>query len=361
MKKNIIQVLKSGNQELFYSSFLAWLLDSSGDHGLADQFSKWFLNRIEIPFSQFKVSTETAHLCGRIDILLDFNDGSQIAIENKTKSIGSEEQLEAYETSFKKLVLIGLVPENFPPSKRSDVISYNEIRIALLSMKRNTGSLSILVEHFLDYLEHLLLPFELISKIGEGKISIDSAKNEFLRHKEIFENENDQRFFQCVYFEKLRTYLSENRRDLVFGNTGYLEKNQLKDGSHGTRWIIEKDRQGPAFMEAIIYKTDIPGKITMQKKWKALFERIEEPDISPRIELWMGPKDFLKEERLGMFQLGCWNPIMRKAFSDSKEFNKRGPRNFHFRNIFVNDLKFERMASLILEEMRRIWIFEELA
>ena len=98
--KNIIQILKVGNQELFYSSFIAWLLDAKGDHGLSDNFAKLLFAKINPSFMEYKIKeirTEIKVKGGRADIFIEFHNNQIIVIENKTKSIGTESQLLAYQ------------------------------------------------------------------------------------------------------------------------------------------------------------------------------------------------------------------------------------------------------------------------
>lgn len=360
MKKNIIQILKSGNQELFYSSFIAWLLDPDGEHGLYNQFSTWFFEKIgEAPLN-FQVDTEKPIKGGRADIEISLDDNRRIVVENKTKSIGSNEQIKNYEGDKTMVVPLGFVAENFPEQQRSSVITYSDILSFLQSANRNSQSLSILVDHFISYLDSALSPFDIFNQFCNELISLDEAKLELSKRLAIKENDNDRRFFQAIYLERLRTYLTCNCPNLILGETSYFNQKKQNENEkpHATKWIIEKNVQGPAFMEAIIYSLEIPQKLKIADKWKAAFNESREPDMSPRIELWISSDNIFSKEDVGVFLIGCWDDNLKNAFLKSNNFKKRGPRNFHHRILGIEDLKYKTMTNIIAEEMGQIWDFE---
>lgn len=359
-KKNIIQILKSGNQELFYSSFISWLLEPTGEHGLSSYFSQWFFSRIGEKINSFVVETEKSIQGGRADILITTDDGRMIVIENKTKSIGSNEQIKSYEDENVVVIPLGLVAENFPVEQRDKVITYSEICNFLKNSNPEDKSLSVLIDHFTSYLDSLLSPFNLLHKYCCKEIDLAQAKEELAKLNPITINDNDRRFFQAVYFERLLSYISVNTQELILGTSGYYDQKKHTEKPSATKWNIEKNLRGPAFMEAIIYKTEIPGILKVSNKWAPVFENVETPDMSPRLELWVGPDNIFNENNIGVFEIGCWDDELKKSFNSSNTFKKRGTRNFHFRVLTPMDIIYQNMTNLILQEMGKIWEFHTL-
>jgi len=357
MPINIIQILKSGNQELFYSSFIAWLLDRKGDHGLNAQFSNWFFDKIGEGKQEFKIETERRLKSGRADIYILTADGRRIIIENKTKSIGSKEQLETYQIEADRVIPIGLVKQNYPAEQRDKVITYKDVLEFLSKAKIEARPLSILVEHFISYLNSLLSPLELFDKFCKNEISLGQAKEELSSLQLLLENDNDQRFFQTVYFENLQSFISACYPQLNFGTSFYHDENLHSEKPYATRWIIQKDLQGRPYMEAILYSPQIPDKMVVLNEWSPSLYAAQKPDLSPRLELYVSPTNWFKESNVGVFEIGCFDEGLRKVFNSSKLFRSRGPRNFHYRSLQVEDLKYQNMVMIIFDEMSKIWKF----
>jgi hypothetical protein len=123
--RTIIDVLKKGNLELFHSSMLCWLLDESAEHNLGRAFLDGFADILyEKGFPDLRgalgessptgITTEFAGREGRTDIELRFAGGIRFVIENKTKSIGTLEQLSRYAQMKAKVIALGFVEACFP-------------------------------------------------------------------------------------------------------------------------------------------------------------------------------------------------------------------------------------------------------
>lgn len=355
MKRNIVQILKAGNQELFYSSLMAWLLDEEGEHGLGDQFGRWFFERIGQEYRKYTVATEKPFKGGRADIFLSTEGGQEIIVENKTKSIGSQEQVVGYEAAGAVVVLLGLVPENFPVQERSRVIGYSEVLGCLRAAKRSEASLSVLVDHLISYLVLLLTPFELMEEFCQGDLSVDEARRLMPNLSSLTISENDRRFFQAVYFERLLSWMTSSGGDLILGDQGYYNDKMGQEKPPATRWIIQKNLQGPAFMEAIVYSAEVRDRLRLRDRWRPMYDNAKAREISPRIELWFRPDDVFSAGQKGTFLLGCWDNDLRSALASSGVFNSRGSRNFHSRIFDIEDLKYRSMTELIFEEMSKVW------
>ena len=361
MEKNIIQILKVGNQELFYSSFLAWLLDKNGKHGLNSQLSAWLLNKIGL--SNCEIDTvESEKKIGsiRADIYIVTKDGKRIIMENKTKSIGDINQLEDCRKYADLVIPLGLVKENFssiPPG--SILITYADILECLKSCVVIDQQLTVFTKQFIEYLESMLIPFEAFHLFCANHKTYDNLSASLNSHLFALENNNDKRFFQYVYFLRLKDYISSNVPSLLFGSDTYYDPNKHEVKPHATSWIIEKNMQGPAFMESIIYSQEIPNKIKILEWWNTIFhdEKTKSYDISPRLELFIGANNITTSEEVGVFQIGTWDPNLLNAFNSSKEFTRRGSRNFHQRKLSLEDLKYNNMTSIMIKEMSKIWEF----
>jgi hypothetical protein len=107
--RTMVDIFRKGNQELFHSSMIAWLLDPNAEHGLGWRFLRRFADKLAdkghpklkeaIEFSPVgSVRTEAPFLKSRYDIELRFGD-VLVVVENKTKSIGEAPQLDRYTAS----------------------------------------------------------------------------------------------------------------------------------------------------------------------------------------------------------------------------------------------------------------------
>lgn len=104
--RTIIDILKKGNQELFHSDMLAWMMNPEAEHGmgnymlrsiadlLADRGDRTLVDLLAqgLPTIQTEVS-KSKH---RYDIVVCVGKITVI-FENKTKSVGADLQLGAYE------------------------------------------------------------------------------------------------------------------------------------------------------------------------------------------------------------------------------------------------------------------------
>lgn len=318
---------------------------------------KLILRSWSIKFTNIR--TEIKVKGGRADIFIEFQNNQIIVIENKTKSIGTESQLLAYLDENTTVIPLGLVAENFSAIDPKKVITYSDILEFLKKASRDkTARLSILVDDFITYLESLISPFNVLDTFCLGNESEKSAKTKLDATEKSFINENDKRFFQAVYFERLVKYLSENHQNRIFGSSGYPDEKSLLPKPNATKWSIEKNLQGKAYMEALIYVNHIQKSIKVYRKWINIFSQHKDICLAPRIELWISPNEIFNNKNIGVFQIGSWDKNLNSIFQQSGIFKKRGPRNFHYRNLTIDDLKYSNMARLIREEMSKIWDFE---
>ncbi|MHB1177256.1 MAG: PDDEXK-like family protein [Daejeonella sp.] len=129
---NFFNILRIEHAEIRHSNFLAWLLDPKESHGLGETLTKKLF--IELFFNEKSVSINDHYLSeidysnirvyrewNNIDILLkcpirdSFKDNLLICIENKVRSVDSENQLNTY---FNK------INENFPEENNDSIFVY---------------------------------------------------------------------------------------------------------------------------------------------------------------------------------------------------------------------------------------------
>lgn len=119
IKKSPLFNLSLASKELFHSNFLAWFFENHKTETL--QFFQ-----LKFPLFQLKELIKVERERKHIDIALCFNDGYNILIENKVKSLPLKSQLDSYNKKLNKnkevLILLSLYPDEYRP-----FISYNEI------------------------------------------------------------------------------------------------------------------------------------------------------------------------------------------------------------------------------------------
>lgn len=100
---NIFQITGVNHYENIHSSIIAEFLNINGTHGLKSRFFECFLETVskELDFKSFnvlnsRITTEYSTSEGRIDILIEDNNGKAIIIENKIYAKDQPKQLIRY-------------------------------------------------------------------------------------------------------------------------------------------------------------------------------------------------------------------------------------------------------------------------
>jgi hypothetical protein len=159
MSINIIDILARGDQELFHSAFLAWLMKDRASHGLGKAFRARILSNVRQEFGydpngDYKVDTEVCVGRLRFDILLQPIGASKqrskgLVFENKFKAFGKRGQVDDYKDAGYDVVFFALLPETLTDDIEPDyqviryaVFKYSMYRILrALASKRRTGGL----------------------------------------------------------------------------------------------------------------------------------------------------------------------------------------------------------------------------
>jgi len=249
-RRTIIDLLKKGNQELFHSSMIAWLLDPGGEHGLGRQFLDGLAGRcpalrdVADGAQSIRVRTEVGKGKSRYDIELDC-DGKKVIIENKTKSIGRAAQLDKYDRQGRILLALGFCKESFQHEevdgtlfalgrqgddgspKRYPLITYGDVLSVLKGIDvKHDDPFRMLVDQYRCYLRRELEILRLIGEFGEGDLDRHRVLRE--RVSERLHNQNDIRFWNRYFLERLRRHLSSSCR---WGRAGYKSNKNMASGS----------------------------------------------------------------------------------------------------------------------------------
>lgn len=224
-QRTIIDVLRKGNQELFHSSVVAWLLDPAGEHGLGHGFLNAFARLVEShgcprmrealdAGTEARIATEVTARSSRYDIVLRIGVVT-VVIENKTKSLGDEPQFEKYGGGKLVLVALGLCPMSFSRAVQDKypVITYAEVLSALDALPPAPPSdFRVLVDHYRLFLRRELAVLAGIDGwYSTGEVVAGAAILELVDGVG-GQTENDRRFLHLYLLEHLRQQLQGSIR-----------------------------------------------------------------------------------------------------------------------------------------------------
>lgn len=221
--RTIIDILRKGNQELFHSSMIAWLLDPQAEHGIGDVFLKGFGDllaergsgsmlaalRTAPPTS---IETEATSYKRRYDIVLHVGQ-TTVVIENKTKSLGGTPQFDKYKDKGTVLVALGLTDISFDRKVQADypVVTYGDLLRLLDAIDPPGGDYGVLVRHYRDFLRREL---GLLDDVAEWAATASPEVAERMRHTVQTTTgitTNDRRFLNWCFLERFVEKLKEKR------------------------------------------------------------------------------------------------------------------------------------------------------
>jgi hypothetical protein len=230
---NIIDLLRKGNQELFHSSMIAWMLDPQGsghNHGRA--FINRFAERIASDDSTLqdllasahnepRVLLELATRKARYDVAIEFDGAGAgtkklVIVENKTKSIGAESQTDSYreQGNVESVICLGLSQLSFSPGVRKKLpfLDYSDVLEIIKSLPRGVAddNCQVLLDDYRDFLERELGRLEAVKQMGASDDEKDVAvANKVLRSALPHLNENDVRFLNLSFLQEFIWSLRE--------------------------------------------------------------------------------------------------------------------------------------------------------
>lgn len=375
MQRTVIDIFSKGNQELFHSAFLAWLMDARGEHGMGDGFLRELVSllgersgiTLEMPTS-YRIATEHRVSRGRLDIIVlaEGDDGSQakgLVFENKTKAFGEASQLDKYSAEGFAVCAVALLPETLSRDVRSryPVITYAEI--ADLIRRRELKAMDhyhFLMAEYARFIEFETEAFDALRSFVKGEDSPESLRKRWGRlFSQRTLTDNDVRTLNYFYYHLLIEWIESVEPDLILGEQGY------NDHGANTRWLAEKNKQGPAFMEAILGRGQSDSGRFVLTADLARFLGEPGAGLAPRIEVWLDPTSIIDglDPEVGLLMLGGWGQGLRRALATTDALAgrlvRRGPRNFHHERIGLTDLPLDRMAGKLRSALKLLGDFRE--
>jgi hypothetical protein len=366
----VIDVLRRGNQELFHSAFLAWLMNDHENHGLGKSFRSRIISQVQKDFGydpqgEYNVETEHSEKRLRFDILLTPKGSEKnckgLVFENKVKSFGLPIQLDKYERAGYNVVALALLPQTLSEEIRQQVLTYKTILDALHDVPlRSEHPYQFLVIQYRSFLQTTLDTYAAITAYCEGKLESDAFFERLGRAVNgLAFRDNDIRTFSHFYNYGLAKFIKKSARDLVFGDCEHEDAAKRKEN---TRWFYEKNMQGGPFLDALIYQPfDTPG-------WKlhSAFRAIHEKNplkFRPRLEISLDLPSLVKEKEapIGKLKLGTWSPEFIAMVKQTEPYSKtlksksKAKVNFECQCVYVHDLPFHLMVERIRETMRLIF------
>lgn len=361
MQENIISVFARGNQEMFHSAFLAWLLRSTAPHGFGDRFLRALLSHLPAdlqtpPFDRYTVKREVRDGPCRFDILVQPTEAGSpvkgLVFENKVKSFGHHLQLDGYKSRGYEVAVLALLPETLDADTRARyaVIEYRMIRDILRRQPLDQSNhYHFLVAQYADFLDGTCGIFDAIRALGNGELDALAFVERVNRAASETEfSENDIRTFDYFYYHAFANYLRHHEPDLWFGDLGYEE---AKSQEKTMGWNYEKNMQGPPFMETIFFNPIAPSE-----HWKPIDESLTAVygstpfQVAPRIEVRLDPAQIAgKQDQVGRIMLGTWSKEFRDHIRNREPYVSRlhpiGSRHFHQELIPLRDLSFSSLAG----------------
>ena len=365
MKENLISVFARGNQELFHSAFLAWLLRPTAPHGLGDAFLSAVLSRLPPSYAinaagEYEVRTEFREGRSRFDIVVRPTDAASaskgIVFENKAKSFGNHLQLDGYKDRGYDVAVFALLPETLDTDTKAryPVIEYKTVREILCSFSLDTDShYHFLVAQYSDFLEGALRTFDLFRGLADGTLEPRVFLEQLATAVSGFDfSDNDVRTFDYFYYHNFAEYLRTQAPDLCFGDADYAraEREQVN-----MRWNYEKNMQGPPFMESILFNPFDPKMSwKMHESFTSLYKTAPF-QIAPRLELRLDPAWLAQrldiDLEVGKVMLGTWSDDLKRTLREREPYRSRlrpaGSRNFHREWVRVQQLPFQHLAGCL--------------
>lgn len=376
MSANVIDLFARGNQELFHSAFIAWLLDEHGSHGFGSRFVKEFTSRLPAQIAgrltePLAVRTEYRSGGSRFDILLESRSPSPsptsfkgLVLENKIKNFGNAVQLDKYLAQGFDVLVLTLLLETLDDTARRcyPVVTYSLVQDILDRLPLDPANhYHFLVREYRAFLKKTLSTYELIARYCNGDVSpseFRGAVKTALSGSVL--RDNDVRTYSYYYYHLLAEHIRNSAPDLAFGTRTYADADR---DNENTKWQYEKNMQGPPFMEAIIYRPcDTPP-------WKlhsalASIKTSKPIQIAPRVEVWLDLNSIVTADGadpiVGSLMLGTWAPELKQALRTLEPYasllkrRPRADRNFHWESLALSDIRFERIVPRIRNALRLI-------
>lgn len=296
--RTIIDILRKGNQELFHSSIIAWLLDPKAEHGYGPVFLDTFARLVEDKGDArfraalqaspaVKITTETPGKKSRYDIRLDIGT-TVIIIENKTKSLGDDPQFEKYKGQNTVLVPLGLCEMSFAEQVKGKypLVTYADVLSILERLPDPPASdFKMLVDHYRQFLRRELAVLAGIDHwYSTGDPADASVVLELVKAAGTY-TKNDRRFLNLYLLERLRRDLLANSR---WKHCGFKMDKNMRSGV----WL------------ALLEIEKVAGVFCYEDSLSTVC-KAQDASIWFHVELWDGILVKDGESKAGVIQLRC--------------------------------------------------------
>ncbi len=364
--RTIIDVLSKGNLELFHSAIIGWLLNPEGDHELNDAILRGFAQTLENKGTpsllnalgkltasknrQVKVRTEKATRKARYDIEITVGTLLKVIIENKTKSLGSLSQLDAYNAEGNVVVALGLCDVSFAEevALKYPVVTYREILKILESCcpKTATNDFQVLVIH---YIHHLKRELWILDKVQDRYCNGNMTSHSTIGGSGN-RNHNDERFLDYYLLEKFKRHLG------------------TIPAWSGAEWECSKNMQSGVWLAN--YKA-LPSRYSLKPELRSLCD-VHQASVWQHVEVSKGVMADKQDDVVGSIQLKCSTKGSNREFSEKfKElFTKSSDEHFSSRvqdtwdtfylfgvTLTQNDLEFTRLSQRLADLAKRVGTF----
>jgi hypothetical protein len=277
-----------------------------------------------------------------------------IVFENKVKSFGTHLQLDAYKEQGYNVAVFALLSETLDSDTKAKypIIEYKTLRDIIGSMPLDVQNCyHFFVKQYAEFLDHALCTFDVIRRFANSALEPLAFLHEIAEAvRDADFSDNDVRTFNYFYYHNLAEYLRQKAPDLCFGDAGYQEAEAQKGN---TRWLYEKNMQGPPFMEAILYNPfNLNNRWTMHSSFASLYEK-GPFQIAPRLEIWLDLKRLVEVQdpnlEVGKLMLGTWSDDLKRMLREVEPYRSQlkpsGSRNFHRETIQLHELPFRHLTE----------------
>ena len=333
LKSSPLYNLSMANKELFHSNFLAWL-GARYPSVFENVFRKLLGNKWPDDLGEFTIEREYKHY----DISVMGNNRPnipRILIENKVKSIPTQEQLERYKTEEKdncQFILL-TVTQNLHDNEEVEgwkTITYKELSDQLSQV--NCSDLSDtyhfgLLEDYCSYIEKLQL---IIEGFDSEESYYSSADSNDLKKELGIHDICGKRKAQMIHRKLVREF--EQKGYSVVNNMNDLRDNKIKIAWDYTNMPVVEVRlkargideymivqiQGKQYRHAVEYFDDQIG------------DRIENDPKAPKISFIPSEKGlaYLREHYSDFLELDQATPPKYYPFKDVNEFGQNEKRGY---------------------------------
>jgi hypothetical protein len=367
---NIIEIFQRGNQELFHSAFIAWLMNKNGEHGLGDNFARRLFESAGYTCdSDYEVITEHTEGDSRYDIFIKpKKDMRALVLENKVKSFGHRVQVESYLKKGHHVAFLSLFRETLENTKGIKVILYDDILKDLDACILNaSSSYHFLISEYKNFIHDQLQVFKAIKSYCYEDKSLQKMQEDFRQYLPSNDmRENDRRTIHYYIYYNFAEYMQNNFSPLIFGHLDEKEADEKKDN---TKWLYEKNMRGGSFMTAHIHNFQQSNmKFRLKSDLCDLHATMTNPfTIAPRIELYFDPNQMknvnvTEDHEVGRIMICTWTEELIAYLKNHKSYcsvlRKMGRRHFHYETISLKDMVFSRLEYRIKQMLSIMGVFQ---